>query len=44
MRKLVTIRQIDEVMPIEGADNIVLVRLDGWQCVALKTEFKTGDL
>jgi RNA ligase (TIGR02306 family) len=44
MRKLVTIRKIDEVLPIEGADNIVLVRLDGWQCVALKTEFQPGDL
>jgi RNA ligase (TIGR02306 family) len=44
MRKLATIRKIDEVLPIEGADNIVLVRLDGWQCVALKTEFQPGDL
>jgi RNA ligase (TIGR02306 family) len=44
MRKLATIRTIDEVLPIEGADNIVLVRLDGWQCVALKSEFQPGDL
>src|SRR5271165_4747878 len=43
MRKLATIRTIDEVLPIEGADNIVLVKIDGWQCVALKTEFVQGD-
>ncbi len=44
MRQLATVRRIDEVLPIEGADAIVLVKIDGWQCVALKTEFKPGDL
>jgi len=44
MRKLATIRRIDEILPIEGADAIVLVKIDGWQCVALKTEFQPGDL
>lgn len=44
MRKLATIRRIDDVLPIEGADAIVLVKIDGWQCVALKTEFSVGDL
>jgi RNA ligase (TIGR02306 family) len=44
MRKLVTVRRIKEVLPIEGADAIVLVKIDGWQCVALKEEFKPGDL
>lgn len=43
MRKLATIRKIDEVLPIEGADAIVLVKIDGWQCVALKEEFNVGD-
>lgn len=44
MRKLATIRTIDEVLPIEGADAIVLVKIDGWKCVALKEEFEVGDL
>jgi RNA ligase (TIGR02306 family) len=44
MRKLVTIERIDEVLPIEGADAIVLVKVKGWQCVAKVGEFKVGDL
>jgi RNA ligase (TIGR02306 family) len=44
MRKLASIRQITEILPIEGADLIVRVRVDDWYCVALKTEFKPGDL
>lgn len=43
MRKLATVRLIKEVKPIGGADNIELVLIDGWQCVAKKGEFKTGD-
>ena len=44
MRKLASIRQITEILPIEGADLIVRVRVDDWYCVALKTEFGIGDL
>ncbi len=44
MRKLASIRQITEILPIEGADLIVRVRVDDWYCVALKTEFAVGDL
>lgn len=44
MRKLATIRQIADILPIEGADAIVLVKIDGWQCVAKKEEFAVGDL
>lgn len=44
MRELVTIRKIDEIIPIEGADSITIVKLDGWECVALKSEFSVGDL
>ena len=44
MRKLASIRKIKEILPIEGADLIVLVKIDDWQCVALKTEFSVGDL
>lgn len=42
MRKLVTIRTISEIIPIEGADQIEVVKLDGWQCVAKKGEFLAG--
>jgi len=43
MRKLATIRKIDAVKPIEGADFIEVVKLGGWQCVASKGEFQPGD-
>jgi RNA ligase (TIGR02306 family) len=43
MRKLATIRMIRDIQPIEGADNIELVFIDGWQCVAKKGEFQVGD-
>lgn len=44
MRKLASIRRIGEVRPIEGADAIEAVQIDGWQCVAKKNEFRPGDL
>ena len=42
-RKLASIQKITEILPIEGADKIVCVKILGWQCVALKTEFKVND-
>lgn len=42
-RKLVTIRTVSEIIPIEGADSIELAKVDGWQCVVKKGEFKAGD-
>ncbi len=42
-RKLVTIRTVSKIIPIEGADNIELAQVDGWQCVVKKGEFKEGD-
>lgn len=42
-RKLVTIRKVDEIRPIEGADKIVHVRFDGWWVVSGKENFKVGD-
>jgi len=42
-RQLVTIRQVKELLPIEGADRIELAKIDGWQCVVKKGEFKVGD-
>lgn len=44
MRKLASIRRIVEIKPIEGADAIEAVRVDGWWCVAKKNEFKVNDL
>lgn len=41
-RKLVTIRQISAIKPIEGADAIELAIVDGWQCVVRKDAFKAG--
>lgn len=43
MRKLATIQKIEEVLPIENADQIEKVRVKGWWCVTKKGEFKTGD-
>lgn len=44
MRKLASIRRIAEIKPIEGADAIEAVRVDGWWCVSKKDEFKVNDL
>lgn len=43
-RKLASIRVIAEIKPIEGADNIELAIVDGWQCVVKKGEFKPGNV
>jgi RNA ligase (TIGR02306 family) len=43
-RKLVTIREVKNVVPITGADRIELAFIDGWQCVVKKGQFKKGDL
>lgn len=42
MRKLVTIRHIKEILPIEGADMIELAKVDDWQVVIKKGEFYPG--
>jgi len=44
MRKLATIRKIDNLLPIEGADLIVTAIIDGWTVVVKKNEFQVGDL
>jgi RNA ligase (TIGR02306 family) len=43
MRKLATINEISEVLPIDNADAIEKVRVRGWWCVAKKDEFHVGD-
>ena len=43
MRKMVTIRQIDALTPIEGADAIECATIGGWKVVVKKGEFSVGD-
>ncbi len=42
-RKLASIQKVTSVEPIEGADRIEKIRVMGWDVVAQKAEFKTGD-
>ena len=43
-RSLAHIERIHSIRPIEGADNIELVHVLGWQLIAKKSEFREGDL
>lgn len=42
-RKLATVRIVENLIPIEGADLIELAQVDGWQVVVKKGEFTVGD-
>ncbi len=42
-RALAHIEKIEWIKPIEGADNIELIGVLGWVCIAKKNEFKAGD-
>lgn len=44
MRKLASIRKIDSIRPIEGADAIECAVIGGWTVVVKKGEFDAGDL
>jgi RNA ligase (TIGR02306 family) len=44
MRKLATIQKIESLSPIDGADQIVLAKILGWNCIVRKEDFNEGDL
>ena len=44
MRKLATIRKIDSLLPIEGADAIECAVVGGWKVVVKKGEYNAEDL
>lgn len=43
VRKLVTIKKIDAITPIDGADKIECAHIGGWTVVVGKDEFQVGD-
>lgn len=42
-RKLASVQRVLDVLPIEGADAIERVQINGWQCVVKKGAFAVGD-
>ena len=44
MRKMATVRRIDNINPIPDADAIEVAAVGGWKVVVKKGEFKVGDL
>ena len=36
--------KVTDIKPIDGADNIELVVVNGWNCISKKGEYKAGDL
>ena len=44
MRQMATIRRIDEINPIDGADAIEVATVGGWKVVVKKGEFSAGEL
>jgi len=43
MRRLVTLRTIDNIVAIENAQNIEIASVGGWSCIVKKGEFKVHD-
>ena len=43
-RNLASVRKINDIQPIEGADLIEICVVDGWKVVSKKGDFKVGDL
>lgn len=43
IRKLASIQKIDEINPIENANRIEIAKVQGWQVIVKKGEFKVND-
>ena len=43
MRQLASIKEVKDIIPIEGKDRIELAIIDGWSVIIKKGEFKIGD-
>ena len=43
MRKIVSLKKIDKIVPIENADAIETAKLGGWNSVIKKGEYQAGD-
>jgi RNA ligase (TIGR02306 family) len=43
MRKMATVRVVDGIAPIDGADAIETAVIGGWKVVVKKGEFTVGD-
>lgn len=43
MRQLASIKEVKDILPIEGKDRIELAIIDGWSVIIKKGEFKIGD-
>ncbi len=44
MRKMATIRKVSEIKPIDGAEFVEVLVIDGWKVVSKKGEYSAGDL
>jgi hypothetical protein len=42
-RKLASIKEVSNMMPIEGRDKIALAMVDGWQVIVNKDQIQVGD-
>jgi RNA ligase (TIGR02306 family) len=43
MRKLASVRTVHDLTPIDGADNIEIARIDGWNVIVQKGLYNVGD-
>ena len=43
MRQLASIKEVKDIIPIEGKDRIELAIVDAWNVIIKKDEFKVGD-
>ena len=44
MRKLATIRKIDEILPHSNADRLEIAKIGGWRCIVEKGKFSKDEL